>query len=92
MAFMFLVFFGIALILCYMMRVSGQRHEILRGELLKMQDALRTLEALLSARAKDRPDRVNESPLAMPETGALRKTGVFDPELDLHFDSAADKH
>ncbi|MDR2056300.1 MAG: hypothetical protein LBQ10_10605 [Desulfovibrio sp.] len=110
MAFIFLAFFGIALVLFYMMRVSGQRHEILRGELLKTQDMLRTLETRLPA--PDRaglnatvlgramqddacppPDRVTESPLTMPETGAPPKKGVFDPALDLHFDSAADnKH
>ncbi|MDR2745300.1 MAG: hypothetical protein LBB66_08965 [Desulfovibrio sp.] len=107
MAFMLLVFFGIVLVLFYMMRVSGQRHEMLRGELLKTQDMLHTLEARLSvpdrngatapgARkqidASTPPGRVNERPLAMLETGGPPKTGVFDPELDLHFDSTADKH
>jgi hypothetical protein len=108
MAFMFLVFFGIVLVLFYMMRVSGQRYGILREELLKTQNMLRALETGLSA--PDRaglnaaspvaakrnevsmpPEYAVESPLAMRETGALPQTAAFDPALDLHFDSTADK-
>ncbi|MDR1660629.1 MAG: hypothetical protein LBR94_09910 [Desulfovibrio sp.] len=108
MAFMFLAFFGIVLVLFYMMRVAGQRHGILREELLKTQNILRALEARLSAPDKadlnatapvaaKRDDALAsseyavESLLAMRETGAPRKTEVFDPALDLHFDSTADK-
>jgi hypothetical protein len=110
MAFVFLAFFGIVLVLFYMMRISGQRYEILREELLKTQGMLRSLDAahapfpdkidsnaaaLVTPKQDDAPmppGCVIESPLAMPEAGPARKTGVFDPALDLHFDSTADEH
>jgi hypothetical protein len=108
MAFMFLAFFGIVLVLFYMMRVAGQRYGILREEFLKTQNMLRMLEARLPAPDKSglnaatsvapkrngapvSPEYATESPLIMPETTAPRETDVFDPALDLHFDSTAGK-
>jgi hypothetical protein len=95
MAFMFLGFLGISLILFHLARVFEQRYSMLRRELLATQDMLRARESRPSA-----PDKANapplsgyavDGPLVMPGVEASPGPEVFDAGLDLHCELQTDK-